>query len=225
MEWKIYLRHEDKSYRILKLIQGANLDITIIPKNAVYFSREIINSLDFNDQIQLKYEHLGDQIDHYSAHSLTGQRHIKLDPESPALEPTIGLKFKDIDKPIPLVTMVAAANPGSREEPNKGKWFGFQLSDDVNYLIIDLIAIPKNSQLGIHQNFTINNDKTTKETFDIKPIEMRNCFIVVSMRSTNHELTDIPNNVIFQQVEGKTITIIRVEKGSVIAQVSQLEVK
>ena len=40
MEWKIYLRHREKAYRILKLRQGANYDITIVPKNAVLFSRE-----------------------------------------------------------------------------------------------------------------------------------------------------------------------------------------
>jgi hypothetical protein len=222
MEWKIYLRYQGKSHRILKLRQGANLDITIIPKNAVYFSREIIDDLDFDEQIQLNYEYLGGTIDHYSAHSLTGQRHIKLDPSFPALEPTIGVSFKNITKPIPLVTIVAAANSLSQEEPSSGNWFGFQLPDDVNYLIMELSAVPKNSQVEIQQSFTINNEKKTQETIDFKTIEMRNCFIIAVIRTTNHELTDIPNNVVFQQVEGKSINVIRVEKGAVIAQVSHL---
>lgn len=222
MEWKIYLRHQGKSYRILKLRQGANFDITIIPKNAVLFSREIIENLGFDEQIQLKYESLGGTIDHYSAHALTGQRHVKLDPNSFAHEPTIGLSFKKVTKPIPLVTIVAAANPGSQEEPSSGKWFGFQLPDDVNYLIMELSAIPKNSQVEMQQSFTINNEKKTQETFDFKTIEMRNCFIVATIRTTNHELTDISNNVVFQQTEGKSVNIVRVEKGSVLAQVSHL---
>jgi hypothetical protein len=222
MEWKIYLRHQEKAYRILKLRQGANFDITIIPRNAILFSREIIKNLDFDEQIQLKYESLSGAIDHYSAHALTGQRHVKLDPSSPALEPTIGVSFKNINKPISLVTIVAAANLGSQEEPSSGKWFGFQLPDDVNYLIMELSAIPKNSQVEIQQSFTIHNEKKTQETFDLKTIEMRNCFIVAVTRWTNHELTDIPNNVVFQQVEGKSVNIIRVEKGTVLAQVSHL---
>jgi hypothetical protein len=222
MEWKIYLRYREKAYRILKLRQGANFDITIIPKNAILFSREIIKNLDFDEQIELKYKSLGRAIDHYSAHALTGQRHVKLNPNSPALEPTIGVSFKDITKPIPLVIIVAAANPGSKEEPSSGKWFGFQLPDDVNYLVMELFAIPKNSQVEIQQNFIIHNEKKTQETFDFKMIEMRNCFISVIMRTTNHDLTDIPNNVVFQQVEGKSVNIIRVEKGTVLAQVSHL---
>jgi hypothetical protein len=225
MEWKIYLRHKEKSYRILKLTQGANLDIFIIPKNAIYFSREIIQGLDLDEQIQLKYEYLGGKIDHYSAHSLTGQRHIKLEPGSPALEPTIGLNFKNIDRPIPLVTMVATANVGSQEEPGSGKWFGLNLPEDTNYLIMDMIATPKNSHLGFQQNFTISNDKKTRETFDSIPIEMRNCTITLLIRTTNHELTDVPNNVLFSQAEGKTVTIVRVEKGMVLAQVAKLEVR
>ena len=222
MEWKIYLRHQGKSYRILKLRQGANFDITIIPKNAVVFSREIIQELEIDEQIELKYESLGKTIDHYSAHAKTGQRHIKLDLGSPAFEPTIGLSFKDLKKPIPLITIVASANPGSQEEPSSGKWFGFQLPDDVNYLIMELSAMPKNSQVEIQQNFTIHNEKKTQETFDLKTIEMRNCFITALTRTTNHELTDISNNVVFQQVEGKSVNIARVEKGIVLAQISHV---
>lgn len=222
MEWTIYLRHQEKAYRILKIRQGANFDITIIPKNAVLFSREILNNLDFDEQVEIKYDSLDQEIDHYSAHALTGQRHVKLNPSSPATEPTIGISFQDIKKPIPLITMVAAANSKSQEEPTSGKWFGFQLSDDVNYLIMELSAVPKNSQVEIQQSFTIHNEKKTQETFDFKTIEMRNCFVVAVIRTTNHELTDIPNNVVFQQVEGKSINIVRVEKGAVLAQVSHL---
>lgn len=225
MEWKIYIKSDDISYRAIKIKQGANLDITIIPKNAVYFSREIIKDLNFDDQIELNYEYLGSKIDHYSAHARTGQRHVKVNPQSPALEPTIGIKLDKIDKPIPLVTMIASANKGSQEDPSSGKWFGYSLPRDVNYLIMDLIAIPKDSQLVFNQNFKIQNERKTLEIFDYKILEMRNCNIVVYIRYTNHELTNIPNNVIFQQVEGKTIIISRVEKGMVIAQVSKLEVK
>jgi hypothetical protein len=222
MEWKIYLRHQEKAYRILKLRQGANFDITIIPHNAVLFSRETLSDLNFDDQVQIEYESLGQEIDHYSAHARTGQRHVKLIPNAPATEPTIGVSFQNIQKPIPLMTIVAAANPKSQEEPTSGKWFGFQLPDDVNYLIMELSAIPKNSQVQIQQSFTINNEKKTKETFDLKTIEMRNCIVIAITRTTNHELTDIPNNVVFQQVEGKSINIVRVEKGAVLAQVSHL---
>lgn len=225
MEWKIYLRHQEKSYRILKLRQGANFDITVIPHNAVLFSKEILVDLNFDDQIRIEYESLGQEIDHYSAHARTGQRHVKLTPNAPATEPVIGANFQNIQSPIPLLTMVAAANTQSQEEPTSGKWFGFQLPDDINYMIIELSAIPKRSQIQIQQSFTINNEKQTKETFDIKTIEMRNCIIVVLIRTTNHALTDIPNNVVFQQVEGKSINIVRVEKGAVLAQVSHLVAK
>ncbi|OGO38616.1 MAG: hypothetical protein A2W35_09515 [Chloroflexi bacterium RBG_16_57_11] len=224
MEWKIYLRYQGKAYKILKLRQGANFDIIIIPNNAVFFSREIIKNLDFDTQIQIKYESLEGQINHFSAHAMTGQRHVKLNPSSLALEPTIGLGFENINKPIPLVTIIAATNQGCEEEPSSGKWFGFQLPDDVNYLIMELSAIPKNSRVEIQQSYSILNEKKTNETIDFIPIEMRNCIILAVIRTTNHELTDIPNNVVFQQVEGKSINIIRVEKGIVIAQVSRLAV-
>ena len=70
--------------------------------------------------------------------------------------------------------------------------------------------------------FTIRNDRKTTETFDKKEIEMRNCKVLVIVRSTNHQLTDIPNNVIFQQVEGKTAIISRVESGMILAQIASL---
>jgi hypothetical protein len=223
MEWKIYLRYQEKAYRILKLRQGANFDITIVPRNAVLFSRDVIKNLVIGDQIQLDYESLAGGIDHYSAHARTGQRHVKLEPGSPALEPTIGVSFINIDKPIPLITIVAGANSNSLEEPSSGKWFGYELPDDVNYLIMELIAVPKDFILDAQLNLgTIHNVKKTRETFDTKTIEMRNCTVVTFTRWTNNELTDIPNNVVFQQVEGKSIAISRVEKGAVLATVMQL---
>jgi hypothetical protein len=222
MEYKFYLRYQGKGYRVLKLRQGANFDITIIPRNAVVFSRETIEKLDFDDQIQLKYESLGEAVDHYTAHAQTGQRHVKLDLSSPAFEPTLGISFKDITKPIPLVTVVATANVGSQEEPGSDKWYGFQLPDDVNYLILEFFAIPKNSSVAIRQGFTVNNEKKSKETFDSMEIEMRNCIITATMRTTTHELTDMPNNIVFQLAEGKSVNIVRVEKGKVFAQVSRL---
>jgi hypothetical protein len=224
MEWKIYIKKGEKSYRVLKIMQGANLDIYLIPRNAVYFSREIIAGLNVGDQIELHYEKLGDQIDHYSVHSLTGQRHVKLNPSSRPLEPTIGTKLDKINKAIPLVTIVASINQGSEEKPSSGKWFGYNLPPDVNYIVMDLIAIPKKSNIKFQQNFKIQNDKKTNESFDTKILEMQNCNVIVLTRSTNHGLTDIPNNVIFQQVEGKTVIVSRVERGKVLAQVSMIEV-
>ena len=225
MEYRFYIKSKDKSHKVFKISQGANLDITIIPSNALYFSKEIIHKLNYNDHIELKYDYLGTTIDHYSAHAITGQRHVKILPKSPAHEKSIGHKLASISKPIPLLTLVATANNDFIEEPKSGKWFGINLPEDVNYLIIDLIAIPLNSQLGVQQTFQIKNERITNETFDICNINMRNCIITALMKSTNHNLTDIPNNIIFQQVEGKTVTIIRVERGMIIAQISELEIK
>ncbi len=225
MEWTIYIKSEEKSYKALKIIQGANHDITIIPKNAVYFSKEIIRGLRIGDQIQLEYKDLGDKIiDHYSAHATSGQRHIKINPTAPASEPSMGMKFKKIESVIPLGSMVAVANEGSQKEPGSGQWFGFNLPQDVNYIIMDLFAIPKKFNVKFNYNLNIQNKKDTKECIDMKDIEMKTCRIIVHTRCTNHELTDISHNVFFQHIEGKTAIISRVERGRILAQVVDLKI-
>ncbi len=225
MEWKIFIKYKNKSYRILKVKQGASLDITIIPKSAICFSRKLIENSNIGDGIQIEYKKLGnDLVDHFSAHSITGQRHIKLGPTSWAHEPTIGYKFKNIDRAIPLLTMVASANKNSQEDTGSGKWFGFALPDDVNYIIMEIVAVPKNANIDFQQNFRIQNNIKTNETFDIKELDMQNCKILIITRTTNHKLADIPNNIVFQQVEGKTVGISRVEGKIVLAHVLELKI-
>jgi len=223
MKWKIYFKHKEKSYKILEIRDSMNFDVYITPSNSISFSREILKNLDVGEKVEVQYKDLGGKIiDHFSAHS-SGQRHIKISPEFLATEVISGPNLNNITEAVPLITIVASVNHNSQEEPN-GRWFGYCLPNDTDYLIMDIVAIPKNSELGINLNFSINNEQKSRESFDEKTLEMKNCKIKLLTRITNHKLSLIPCNVIFQQNKGKTITITRVEDGIILAEVSSLEV-
>lgn len=223
MKWGIYLKYKEKSHRILEIREGVNSDIYISPLNSLYFSREVLKNLNAGDKIEVRYDNLGkDLIDHFSAHA-SGQRHIKLSPELLATEVIAGSSLKNIAEAVPLITMVASANLRSQKEPS-GRWFGYCLPDDVDYLIMDMVAIPKNSELGVNRCFSIKNEKKSIELFDEKTLDMKNCKIKIFTHATDHKPSLIPSNIIFQQNRGKTLAITRVENGRILAEVSILEV-
>jgi hypothetical protein len=225
MELKFYIRHKAKSYKVLKLRQGAKFDITIIPNNAVVYSRTILDNLNIGDSVEVKYETIGAKtIDHFSAHARSGQRHLKLRNEPYAFEPMLDLESEFSKSIVPLITMVASVGVCTPEEPNGKTWLGFELPDDVNYVIIDLFTAPKDSIVQFNGGgFTIKNEKATKEGFGNQSAELRNCTLMAFIRYTNHESTDIPNNIVFQQGNGKAIIITRVKKGKVLTQIGKIE--
>ncbi|MCR4279988.1 MAG: hypothetical protein NUV82_01010, partial [Candidatus Komeilibacteria bacterium] len=208
MEWTVFIKHNKVAYRAFKIRQGANFGITIIPQHAVFFPRKVIENLEVGLKLGVELEYNESRIvDHYSAHSLSGQRHYKLNPIFPATEPILGDPIKEINKVIPLVSLVATTNENSKESPSSGKWFGYNLPDDVNYLIFDIYAIPNNKSLQFTQGYKIENESKTNEIFDHKVLIGRNCKIAVFSKASNNMITEIPHNIIFQQSEGKTIVI------------------
>ncbi len=223
MKWKIYSKYKGRSYKIIEIRDSDKFDIYIHPSNSVYFSREVLKNLKEGERIEVQYSDLGRRvIDHFSVHS-SGQRHIKISPELPPTEVILGHDLKNIITAVPLITMVVSVNQSNQENPT-GRWFGYCLPDDTDYLIIDMVAIPNNSELGIGFNFSISNKQKSRESFDEKTLEMKNCKIKIFTRTTNHKLSFIPCNVIFHQNEGKTLTITRVENRKILAEVSNLEV-
>jgi hypothetical protein len=221
MEWRIYLKYKNKSYRCFKLKQTKD-DLLIIPKNALYFPREVISDLEFGDEIHVCANSLSERVDHYTVHSNSGERHIRLNKEAPPQDREIGIKLSKINKAIPLLTMVLSANRASLEEPKKGRWFGYNLPSGSDYLIADLVAFPKDRSIHLSQSYKITNNKKSKESYDNKEIEMRNCKIFLQVRSTNYSTANMDCNVLFQQARGRSIVITRVINGQVIAQVSNV---
>jgi hypothetical protein len=224
MEQKIYLKYKNESFKILKISQTSSSDIVIMPKNSKCLTKEIINGFAIGDELEIETNKLNiENIDHFTAHAESGQRHFKFNTHSFAYQPEIGFNFLNIKHMIPLVTIVATANMEAREEP-KGKWFGYELSDDCNYIVMDIFAIPKDFNFNMKTQVKIQNDIKTTEFFDIKVVEMKTCNIYIQSRATNHKLTNIPYNIAFQLVEGKTVVISRVEDSKIFAQIAKLEI-
>jgi len=221
MEWRVFFKHKNKTYRAFKISQGNNLDLIIAPKNSIYLPKEITQQLKIGDEIKVEHKQLNILVDHYTMHP--DVRHVRSIQTSPPHEQSIGgWKLASISKAIPLVTMLFSTNKSSEEEPKK-KWFGFSLPDDVNYFIVDLIAYPKNYKLGFEQNFKIRNkEKPSNEGLDQMPLEMENCNVEMIIRSTNYSFCNIPFNILFQQAEGKSMVITRVENDKILAQATEL---
>lgn len=195
-------------------------DIYIFPSNALYLSRDFLKDLTLGEKFTIKERNLSDKIEHYSAHS-SGERHIK-DLESRYVEVIHGDSIRNLSIPTPLITMVSSTNNDSIVERTKGKWFGYNLPCDINYLILEVVAFPLNTSLQFNQIFQINNDKKTTESFDLKVLNMPNCNIAIVTRSSNNEKTLIPVNILFEHSLEKTITITRVDEKEVLCQVSQM---
>lgn len=222
-EWRVCLKRNSKVYQAFKIRQNKNNDITIIPKQAVYFPRKLIENLPQGSQLSVDHRVIADQADHYSLHVKTGQRHVKITDVLRATEPEIGLPLEEIKNAVPLVTIVAVTDDFSEVPSVKGKWHAYSLDKDVNYAVFELIAIPKGTQLGVQEGgVRIINEKATIERFDLTQIELRNCAIAVRYHSTNHQLTDIQSNIIFQLSEGKSVAITRVEKGKVLGTINKV---
>jgi len=222
MYWRIYLKSGANIYKVLK-IEQKNDDIYIFPSNSLYLSHDFLKDLTFGEELVIKESYLSDKINHYSAHS-SGERHIK-DLENRTVEIIYGDHIKGLSKPTPLITMVASTNKGSLVINVKGRWFGYNLPNDVNYLIFEIIAYPFSSILQFNQSFQINNDEKTRESFDWKVLNMSNCNIGIITRSSNNAKTSIPVNILFEHSPEKTIIITRVGKEEVLCQVSKISIK
>jgi hypothetical protein len=138
MEWRVYIRHNGKVFRIFKVQQNANEDITIIPHQSIYLDRKFLESTSTGDRLNISTQDNDAIIDHFSAHSASGQRHVKFHPSDKAVEPLIGTAFKNSPGVVPLITMVATTHREEDGEPSKGKWFGFEIPEDTDHCIFDL---------------------------------------------------------------------------------------
>ncbi len=228
MEWRIYISYKGRSYKAFKIQEGKNLDLQIFPYNSVVISRKQIQELSIGQNIIVEFDALRDEVDHFTLHNKSNtnppRKHIRLKTPTKAHEPSVIEKgLDDLQDPIPLVTIVTSANQPNIEKPKK-QWFGYILPEDIDYMIFDLVAFSKDGTFGINQQFKIQNDKKTLEFFDRKTIELNNCNIAIIARATNHELCNLPANIVFQQELGKSLVITRIEKGKVICQVSNVEV-
>lgn len=222
-ELRIYLNREGKIYRAFKIEQHANDDLTITPTSAVYLPRSSFASLGIGEQFEITAKSLNTKIHHYSAHAVTGQRHIKETPLSIAIEPIIGKSIQSISSLVPLATCVVPTSSMNEVPATKGKWFGITVPSDVNYVVFDIHALPKDMNLAMqYDGVHVQNDHMSQDNFGFYRIEMRDCSVVLFVHMTNHEQTDILDSVFFQQDEGRTLTISRVEKGKVLTTVSNL---
>ena len=202
--------------------QGANLDITFVPTECAYLSQEFLSAYSVGDEIRISSDRTQATVDHYSAHSRTGQRHVRTSDSAYAVEPQQGLPFQSVTRPIPLLTYVAVAAPFAEEEP-KGKWFGYDLNDE-NYGIFDIYAIPKGVSFQFNLSARIVNTQTSVESLDYKTIEFENCLVVVFLRTSTHNRTNLGSNLLFQQKEGRTAAILRVLEDEVLVQIADLRI-
>ncbi|MDD5342029.1 MAG: hypothetical protein PHI73_01720 [Patescibacteria group bacterium] len=225
MDWRVFLKKDDVEYRAFKIVQGASLDITFIPKTSLWISKEHLIGYNIGDQLLLQVESDQGFVNHYSAHSRTGQRHIKISDQPYAIEPFHGQPFRKIDQVIPLLTYIAVTTPSTKEAPSKGKWYGYTIPENVNYCIFDLIAFPKGSNLNINfQLGTVVNTKKSIETFGQKILEFRNCNICVLLRTSTHDKSTLKQNVLIQQNEGITTSIVRVMDNQVLLTVAETQI-
>lgn len=222
MEHRILIRKGEKVFKVFKLVQHANSDITIIPYKAVYLSGDFIERYDFGEKLRLSVNENDLKVDHFSAHSATGQRHIKFDPSKPAVEPIGGAAFKDIKELIPLATILASTNVKEDDEPKKGKWSGMIMPEDTDYCIFDVFAIPFDTPVNYNIQHTIENTKQSVESMFTLTVPLRDLGIAIIVRTSNHNHASIPVNVFIQQRIGKTAQIVRVDGEELDIQISRL---
>jgi hypothetical protein len=228
LTWRVYLERNSKTYRAFRVEQSNNSKDLVFsfPGRSICLPREVISSSEVGSSIKIqRAPHLNNTVDQYTVHNRTGQRHIKRKGNfEVALDVLVDSKLDEIKTAVPLFSVVCVASKYSEEQGTKGQWFGFHLPSDINYAIMDLDAIPKGTELKIQQaGIRINNERASVEVLDLpKNIEFSNCALAVIFRATNHMLTDIDSNIIFQQVAGKTLHISRVETDAVIGTVTEL---
>ena len=138
-----------------------------------------------------------------------------------AIDPIRARPFQSIDRPVPLLTYVAVAAPFAEEAPSKGNWFGYNL-DDENYGIFDIFAVPKGVNFQFNMSARIVNTRSSTESFTLKTIELVNCIVVLALRTSTHNQTALSTNLLFQQKEGHTAAIVRVEEAEVVVQIADL---
>mgnify|MGYP000470955667 CR=1 FL=1 len=210
MEWRVYLRYKEVSYRAFKVRQGSNGDITIIPKFAIPLSRNFLSKYSVGDTLKLSVDKSLVFIDHYSAHSRSGQRHVKVGYPLKTFDPINAIPFKSINTVIPLATLITGIQDEMKDPNPKGKWFGYTLPDDVSYVVFDISAFPLNNDLHFKQSLQIYNEKKTSEFFYHKVLQLRNLNLCITVRSSNHGQFSLRNNILFQQDIGKSAALKRV---------------
>lgn len=225
MEHRFLIRKGEKVFKVFKAVQHANSDITIIPYKSVYLSGDFIDKYDFGEKLLLAINGNDLKIDHFSAHSETGQRHIKFDPNKPAVEPIKGDAFKDIQSLVPLATILATTNSTEDEEPKSGKWSGMVVPDDASYCIFEVFAIPFDTPINFNIQHNIVNTKQSIESIFNMTIPLRNLGIAIIARTSNHNQCTLPVNVLVQQRVGKTAQIVRVDGNELDVQISSLSVQ
>lgn len=224
MDWRIIVRREGLIYRAFKVIQNANNDITIIPHRAIHIDRSFLDNSNVGDKLKVSTQENEVIIDHYSAHSKSGQRHIKFSARDRATQPIIGEVFQDIKTAIPLVSIIASTAREPDGEPKKGKWYGFEIPSDTDHCIFDLWAIPKDGGFNFKFEQNIKNEKQSVETFNSIIIPQRTVSIVVIIRTSNHNICTIPYNVLVQQSEDVTAQVVRVSEKELELEISNVSI-
>ena len=225
MEHRFLIRSRGKVFKVFKVAQHANGDITIIPYKSVYLNSDFIDRYDYGEKLMLTVDHDDLKIDHYSAHSRTGQRHVKFNPAKPAVEPIRGEAFQNIQNPVPLGTILATTQTDEDEEPTKGKWSGIVMPDDTDYCTFEIFAVPLNVPVNFNVQHNIQNTKQSVETMFHVVIPLRTLGIAVVARTSNHNQCTIPVNVFVQQRIGKTAQIVRVDGKELDVQISSMSIQ
>ena len=221
---RLYLRHKNKEYRVFELNQTGDKSLYINLDSSVYFPRDLITSAVVGDELVFQYDEQ-EEVDHFSLHAKSGQMHVKKRGEV-AKEPYILERSTEV---IPLATVVAPVPALSLSSPSSDeKWIGLEMQPDSNYAILDIFYLSKNvGNLQFNfSGFTINNDKMSNEGFYTLPlVELDTTNILITCRTSSHDTTVIDKSIIFRQQRGKTINIKRVTRDSVLAQVSEMEIR
>lgn len=224
MEWKILIKKEESIFRIFKILQLANSDIIIIPHKSIYLGRNFLLSSKIGDKLIISTKSNDAIIHHYSAHSKTGERHVKYAPQKDANDLIFGPSFKNNDNVVPLVSIVATVNR-MPDGIQKGRWIGFNIPNGADYCIFDVFIIPFNVNIRFKFEHLINNVKKSTETYDYKIIPLRFCNIVLFIKTSTHNLCEIPYNLMIQQTEGITAQIVRVSNSEIELDVSRMNIK
>ncbi len=219
----VFLKKEDVSNEIFEINQTNNLDLYLnFPASrTIYLPRKRLREFEVGDKIQVNTEDLMASVDHFSAHK-SGQRHIKFSKTDSPVGIVSGSSIAEINRPIPLVTMVASVSSDFHKEPFGNNWNGLNLPSETNYALIDLVAAPKNSNLIFNMDHEVTNKKKSTETFGQISIEMKNCRVHMFIRTSNYSLADPQSNLIFLQDEGVTFSVTRVEGKTVRIQVAEM---
>lgn len=229
MDWRFYIKRSgtDQFFRAIKVLQQANEDITLIPHKSLHLPQSLFVNALVGEKYHVQASTTSATVHHFSAHSRSGQRHVKYSASDKASDPIIGESFKGKKVLIPLATLIVTTNRQPDQLPknsNKSKWYGFELPPNVDYCKFDFFAVPKGMPVNFSFNHSINNTKQSKEYFNQIIIPQRTVDLVLIFHATDHNSCSIPYNVFVPQAEGKTAQVVRVDKDSLQIEVSNLSI-